>query len=87
MGWLVWYTLASMIVAFIAIRILELFFAGLTGGLMGIAKPVVFCASWTAVTAQSGMRRVTSQARQIRHRNADMQKHVDAVLNGKRSTR
>jgi hypothetical protein len=87
MGWLLWYTLASMAVAFIAIRIIELLFTGLSVSVMGVVKPVVFVASWTAVTTQSGMHRVTSQARQFRRRNASMSKHVGTIMDGRRKTR
>lgn len=72
MRWLVGYTLASMAIAFVAVRVFEYLFAGATSGFVVIAKPAVFAASWTAVTAQAGMQRVTSQARSWRRRSADI---------------
>lgn len=75
MSWLVWYTLASLALAIIILRVVEYVVAG---GVAAIVKPVVFVVSWVAVTAKAGMQRVTMKARHWRNR-------VDALAKGERS--
>ena len=66
MGWLVGYTVASIVAAFIAVRIFDYVFAGVVGSLASTARLGVFVIAWTAVTARSGMHGVTTSMRQLR---------------------
>ena len=63
MGWLVSSTLASIVASFIAMKVFDYVFAGVTGGLVGGARLGLFVATWTAITARSGMHEVTSRVR------------------------
>lgn len=66
MGWLVGYTLASIVTSFIAVKIFDHIFAGVTGSLVSIARVPLFVGTWTAVTATAGMRGFTRKVRQLR---------------------
>lgn len=66
MGWLVGSTLASIVASFIAIKVFDYVFVGVTGGLVGGARLGLFVVTWTAVTTQSGMHGVTSRIRGLR---------------------
>ena len=70
MGWLIGYTLASMAAAFIVIKIFDaivaVVFDGATSGLAGIARCILFVATWTAVTARAGMNGFTKRVRRVR---------------------
>ena len=66
MGWLVGYTLAAMVVAFIAIRIFDHVFASLVGGANSVLRACVFVVAWTAIVAKAGMHGFTSKVRQLR---------------------
>ena len=66
MGWLVNATLASMVIAFIAVKILDHIFANVTNGLIGWVRFGLFVLTWTAVTAQAGMHVFSKQVRQLK---------------------
>ena len=66
MGWLVSYTLASIAASFIVVKIFDYIFAEAVGGLVSSARAGLFVATWTAVTAQTGMHGVTKRVRQLR---------------------
>jgi hypothetical protein len=71
MSWLLGYTVVSMAVAFIVIKIFDYLFSGVAGGFTGVARAGLFVITWAAITAQSGMRGVSKTARQLRQGNAD----------------
>ena len=81
MSWLLGYTLASMAAAFIAIRIFDYVVSGATDNL---ARASVFVATWTAVTAQSGMRGFRKTAQRLRKSNADAESLLGHSLKGER---
>ena len=66
MGWLVGYSIASMVAAYVVVRIVEVLLGGVLGGLVVVVKPVGFVVSWSAMTTYMGMRKVTSGARRAR---------------------
>ena len=67
MGWLVGYVIASMVGAFIVVRIFEYLAAGLAGGVVGTVKLGLFVGAWTAITVGSGMHGFTKSVRALRH--------------------
>ena len=69
MGWLVGYTLASIVTSFIVVKIFDYIFAGVTNSLVGSARFGLFIVTWTAVTAQAGMHEFTRRVRQLRQGN------------------
>ena len=69
MGWLVGYTLASMAVAFIVIKIFDYIVGEATSGLLSLARTGLFIITWTVITAKGGMHGVTRQVRQLRQGN------------------
>lgn len=68
MGWLVGYVIASMVGAFVAVRIFDHIFSGVTGSIAGVARASLFVGVWTAITAGSGMRAFTRRMRQLRQK-------------------
>ena len=66
MGWLVGYTLASVVTSYIVVKIFDYIFAGVTGGLVSIARPGLFIVTWTAITARAGMNGFTKKVRRLR---------------------
>ncbi len=83
MSWLIGYTLASMAAAFIAIRIFDYIVSEATDNL---ARASVFVATWTAVTAQSGMRGVSKSAQRLRKSSADAKSLIGRSLKDDRSS-
>jgi len=79
-GWLVGPTLASLVMAFVVVRILEYVFSGVAGSLTSAARFGLFVVTWTAVTAMGGMHGVTSLARRLRQGNAAVR--LDALAKG-----
>ena len=67
MGWLVGYVIASMVGAFIVVRLFEYLVAGLDGGVVGTAKLGLFVGTWTAITVGSGLRGFTKSVCELRH--------------------
>ena len=80
MGWLVGYTFASMAAAFVVVRIFEHLFSGATSGIASAVKPGLFVATWTAVTARSGMRSASSLTSRWRHRSEGVRGKMDAIV-------
>ena len=68
MGWLVGYMLASVASAFVVVKIFDWLFAGATGSLVSSARAGLFVATWTAVTAQAGMRGFSKRIASIKDR-------------------
>ena len=68
MGWLLGYTIASMIGAFLVVPIFDYVAAGVTGGLGNTARLGLFVSTWTAITTGSGMRDFTDRVRQLRQK-------------------
>ena len=66
MGWLVSSTLASIVTSLIVVKIFDWIFAGVTDGLLSIPRAGLFIGTWTAVTAQAGMRGFTKRVRRLR---------------------
>ena len=66
MGWLVSYTLASIAASFVALKLFDYVFAEAHGVLVSIARAGLFVITWTAVTANGGMRGVTKRVRQLK---------------------
>ena len=66
MGWLVGYTLASVAVAFIVIKIFDYIVGGATSGLLSLARVGLFIITWTVITATGGMRGFTKRIRGLR---------------------
>ena len=66
MGWLLNYTIMSIVTSFIIVKILDYLFAGVYGGFVSVAKFVIFVLAWTAVTTQAGMHGFTKRVRQLR---------------------
>ena len=66
MGWLVGYVIASMVGAFIVVRIFEYLVAGLAGGVVGTVKLGLFVGAWTAITVGSGMHSFKNKVRHAR---------------------
>ena len=66
MGWLIGYTLASMVGALIVIRLFDYIFSGLAGGITNAARACLFVITWTAITVVSGLRDFRKRVRQLR---------------------
>ena len=66
MSWLVGYVMASMVGAFVVVRIFDHIVAGVVGGAAGAVKLGLFVGTWTAITATSGMRAFTGRVRYVR---------------------
>ena len=66
MGWLISYTLASMVTAFIVVKLFDYLFAGAIGSFAGIVRGALFVVTWTAVTAKAGMNGFSKKVRQLR---------------------
>ena len=67
MSWLIGSTMASLVIAFIVVRIFDHIFAGVTGGVSHVIRAILFVASWTAVTVGAGMRSISQFTRKLRH--------------------
>lgn len=77
MGWLVGYTLASIVAAFIVLKIFDHVFASVTGSIANTARVGLFVCTWTAVTASAGMRGFNQKVRQLRQGN---QKAIKSLI-------
>lgn len=81
MGWLVSYTLASIVTGFIVLKIFDYVFAGVTGSVASSARVGLFVCTWTAVTAHAAMRGFNQKVRQLRQGN---QKVITALIKSER---
>ena len=66
MGWLLSYTLASIAASIVVLKIFDYIFAEMSSGLVSIARLGLFVVTWTAVTAQAGMRGFSKGVRQVK---------------------
>jgi len=82
MGWLVGYTLASIVVAFIVLKIFDYIVGGATSGLLSVARAGLFIVTWTVVTAKGGMQGFTKMVRQLRQGNTQA---IKALTKGERA--
>lgn len=73
LGWLVGYTLASIVAAIIIVRIFDYLFAGATGNIAASARLGLFVATWTVVTTKVGMR-------QLKQGSASARNRIDSLL-------
>ena len=67
MGWLLGYTIASMVGAVFIVRIFDYLFGGLTSGLASTARAGLFVGTWTVITTASGMRDFSKRIRSLRN--------------------
>ena len=74
MGWLLNYTIMSIVASFVVVKILDYLFAGMYGGVVSVAKFVIFVLAWTAVTTQAGMHGFTRRIQGLRKGLAAMVK-------------
>jgi hypothetical protein len=66
MGWLVGSILASLVTAFIVVKVFDYIVGGATSGLLSIARAGLFVVTWTAVTSQAGMNGFSKRIRNLR---------------------
>lgn len=69
MGWLVGYTLASLVGAIIVVRIFDYLFSGVVNGIAHTVRAGLFMGTWTAITVSSGMRDLNARVRRLRKVN------------------
>lgn len=72
MRWLAGYTLASIVGAFLVVRLFEYIVGGAHGALGNAAKASLFVTTWTTITAGSGMRDLSKCVRQFRQKAMSM---------------
>ena len=77
MGWLIGATIASIVAAFVAVRVVEYFLAGAVGMAAGAVKAAAFSSVWTAVTTSTGMRAFTNRVRGVRTGVDGVSKKID----------
>ena len=82
MGFLVGYTIASMVGALFVVRIFDYIVSGIADGMHNTAKGGLkvglFVGTWTAITAGQGMRDFTSRVRRLRQMNREVSSLLDA---------
>ena len=66
MRWLVGPVIASVVGAFIIVRIFDYFTASAKGGAVEAGRAGLFVATWSAITAAAGMNGLNSRARRLR---------------------
>ena len=69
MGWLISLTIASMVGAFVAVRIVEYVVTGLVGSLASSVKASLLVSAWTAITTGLGDAKLTKGVRKLRQSN------------------
>lgn len=74
MRWLGGPILASLVGAFLVVRIFETISGGAQNAVVNAVKPGLFVATWTAITTGSGMHSFTSRIRALRKRIGVMDK-------------
>ena len=77
MTWLVGYTMASIVGAFLVVRIFEYIFWGAQSALGNAAKAGLFVAIWTAITTGSGMHDVSKRTRQLRQKTTSVSRWLN----------
>lgn len=81
MGWLIGPAFFSAIAAFLAVRIFDFIFGGVTSNLASAARAGVFVSAWTAVTTGTGMRGLNKRVRRLRRHTTGV---LDALTSRKR---
>lgn len=66
MGWLIGPAFFSAIGAFLAVRIFDFIFGGVTSNVANAARAGVFVSAWTAVTTGTGIRGFNKRIRGLR---------------------
>lgn len=66
MGWLVGYTIASLVAAFIIVKLFDYVVQGASGSIVVAARYGLFVLAWTVITARGGMNVFSRKVRQIR---------------------
>ena len=66
MGWLLSYTLASIAASFVVVKVFDFIVTDATHGFPSTARASLFVITWTAVTAQAGMRGFSKGVRQVK---------------------
>jgi len=84
MGWLIGSTLASMVAAFVVMRLYDYIAGGVAGGVSSTARAAFFIVTWTAITARAGMSAFSSRVRSLRRGNAAVRNRLDAITKGER---
>lgn len=84
MGWLVGYTIASMVGATILVRIYDLIVGTLAGGVVSVARTGLFVGAWTAITTGMGMRDFDKRVKKLRQSNKEVSRKLDAPAKKKR---
>ena len=77
MRWLVGPTIASLVGAFLVVRIFEYIFGGAQGALGNAAKAGLFVTTWTTITTGSGMRDFSKRVRSLREKVRSVRKWQD----------
>ena len=73
MKWLFNATLASLVGAFLTVRIFEYIVGGpVSSAAVSAAKASLFVATWTAITTGSGMRSFSKRVRQLREKTMSL---------------
>ena len=84
MGWLVSYTIASMVGAFFVVRVFDYLVSGVSSRVADVGRFFLFVGTWTAITTGSGLRDFTNRVHGLRQRSRDMRVGIDAIADGKR---
>ena len=69
MGWLIGPTLASFFAAFIAVKLFDFIFGGVTSRMASVARAGVLIGTWTAVTTKGGMLGFGKKVKQLKAGN------------------
>ena len=80
MGWLIGPTLASFFAAFLAVKLFDFIFGGVTNSMTSMARAGVFIGTWTAVTTKGGMHGFTKKVKQLKASS----KVIKALTKGER---
>ena len=73
MKWLVGSTLASLVGAFLVVRIFEYVVGGVTSNaVVGATKASLFVTTWTAISTGSGMRAFSKWVRGLRQKTRSL---------------
>jgi hypothetical protein len=75
-----------MAAAFVVVRLFEFLFAGATSGIAYAIKPGLFVATWTAVTARSGMRSASSFTSRWRQRSEGVRGKMDTIVESEKES-
>ena len=82
MSWLLGYTLASMVGAFIVVRVFDYLFSGLVGGIGHAARAGLFVGTWTVITVSSGMRDLTRRLQRFQRVQRAVSSRIAPVKRG-----